>query len=302
MNLEIYSQNKKKKFDVIQYPSFLNFGLTLLLPNNSKKICRVSGVTKLCREINNQKINLLHILSDYIEKKRVQNAHKVFAPSKIISKKASFVYAKKIYTLASPIGKINKEISKIKKKKLKEKYLLFIGTLNMVKGIDLLANAIPKIFKKHKNIRLIISGRNENFGENVNSINYLLTKCKKFKSRINYLNILPKKDIFALYEKAEAIIIPSRTDNYPNVMIETILFKKPIIGFLNSSLDDVIIDGKTGFLAKNQSSYSLFHKIDEFLCLSKSKRKIIDKNIYKLKNELKKIDYAKNLINFYIQN
>ena len=113
---------------------------------------------------------------------------------------------------------------------------------------------------------------------------------------------MPKKEVYNLYSNAEAIIIPSRLDNYPNVMIESILFKKPIIGFLNSSLDEVINHGKTGFLGDKQNSEYLFEKIDEFLSLSNSKKKILDKNILNLKKKLKSINYVKQLINFYNQN
>ncbi len=301
INRSIYLDNKEKKFDIIQYPSFLNFGIILILPRNCKKICRISGVTKLWRQCNNKKRNFIHILSDYLEKKRVQKAQKAFAPSNLISKKASIVYSKKIYTLSSPLVKSKRKILKFKTKK-DERYLLFIGTLNRVKGIDLLANAFVKIFKKHKNIKLKISGRAEDLGSNVNSINYFFNKCKKFKARIEYLGILPKEEIFSLYSQAEAIIIPSRLDNYPNVMIESILFKKPIIGFLNSSLEELLHDGKTGFLAIKQNSENLYYKIDEFLTLSKSKKNILNKNIITLRNKLKNIDYAKNLINFYNKN
>ena len=65
-------------------------------------------------------------------------------------------------------------------------------------------------------------------GPNIKSTNYLYKKCEKFKSRIKYLGILPKKKIYNLYINSDAIIIPSRLDNYPNVMIESIVFKKPI--------------------------------------------------------------------------
>ncbi len=301
LNLTLYSENKKKKFDVIQYPSFLNFGIILILPKKCKKICRISGVTKLWRQCNNKKRNFVHIFSDYLEKRRVQKAQKAFAPSNLISKKASMVYSKKIYTLSSPLVKLNGKILKSKTKQY-ERYLLFIGTLNRVKGVDLLASAFLKIFKKHKNITLKISGRAEDLGPNVNSIKYFFKKCKKFEPRIEYLGILPKEKIFSLYSKAEATIIPSRLDNYPNVMIESILFKKPIIGFLNSSLEEVLDDGKTGFLGAKQNSENLYYKIDEFLTLSKSKKKVLNKNILNLRGQLKNIDYAENLINFYNKN
>ena len=302
LNFAIYNENKRKKFDVIQYPSFLNFGVFLFLPKYSKKICRISGVTKIWRKCNKQDINLLHSLSDYLEKKRVQIADKVYAPSKIISKNASLVYSKKIHTINSPFIKINTNKFKNIKKLTKEKPILFVGTLNRVKGFDLLVDAFLKIFQEYKDVSLIISGRNETFENKINSISYLFRKCNKYKSRIRYMGVLPKTKIFNLYNIAEAVVIPSRLDNYPNVMIESILFKKPIIGFLNSSLEEVIRDKENGFLAKNKNSINLYNKLEEFLQINKKKRKNLDKNITKLYNKLIDVNYTKKIIDFYSVN
>lgn len=303
MNLVIYNENKKKKFDVIQYPSFLNFGIFLFFPSNSKKICRISGITKLWRSYNKQYRNLFHRLSDFIEKKRVQESFKVYAPSRIIAKKASLIYSKKIHTINSPFLELEKKnFTKLNSLKKKEKTILFVGTLNRVKGFDLLADAFFQVFEKYKNVNLIICGRNEKLDKEVNSLNYIFNKCKIYKSRIRYFGILPKKNIFSLYKKIDAVIIPSRLDNFPNVMIEALLFKKPIIGFSNSSLDEIIIDGKNGFLARKKNSKELFDKIDEFLNITIQKKIRLNKNITKLCNKFKKIDYEKKIIDFYNTN
>ena len=82
-----------------------------------------------------------------------------------------------------------------------------------------------------------------------------------------------EEKIFNLYSIAEAIVIPSRLDNYPNVMLESIQFRKPIIGFSKSSLEEVIKDKKNGFLANKKNSLNLYNKINEFLCISKKKKK-----------------------------
>ena len=42
---------KKKKFNVIQYPSYFPLGFFIFLPKNTLKVCRISGITKLWREI-----------------------------------------------------------------------------------------------------------------------------------------------------------------------------------------------------------------------------------------------------------
>ena len=302
LNISIYLENKKKKIDIIQYPSFLNFGIFLILPKNCKKFCRISGITQLWRKCNKQNKNLSHFISDYLEKKRVQVADKVYAPSNIISKKAAVIYSKKIYTVNSPFTQINLKYYKKLKKRSKEKIIIFVGTLNRVKGFDLLVNAFSKVFEEHKNVSLIISGRNETVGDRINSINYLMKKCNKYKSRIKYLGVLPKRKIFNLYSIAEAIVIPSRLDNYPNVMLESIQFRKPIIGFSKSSLEEVIKDKKTGFLANKKNSLNLYNKINEFLCISKKKKKNFNKNIKILSNKLKTVNYTKQLIDFYSVN
>ena len=116
------------------------------------------------------------------------------------------------------------------------------------------------------------------------------------------MGVLPKTKIFNLYNIAEAVVIPSRLDNYPNVMIESILFKKPIIGFLNSSLEEVIRDKENGFLAKNKNSINLYNKLEEFLQINKKKRKNLDKNITKLYNKLIDVNYTKKIIDFYSVN
>ena len=125
-------------------------------------------------------------------------------------------------------------------------------------------NAFFRVFKEHKNVLLIICGRNETIGKKINSIDYLLKRCNKYKSRIKFLGILPKKKIFNLYSVAEAIVIPSRLDNYPNVMLESIQFNKPIIGFSKSSLDEVIKDKETGFLAKKKILQNYTIKLTNF--------------------------------------
>ena len=85
-------------------------------------------------------------------------------------------------------------------------------------------------------------------------------------------------------------------------MLESIQFNKPIIGFSKSSLDEVIKDKETGFLAKKKNSSELYYKINEFLCISRKKRKNLNKNIKKLNNKLNKINYTRKLIEFYSVN
>ena len=97
MTLKIYSENKKKKFDIIQYPSFINFGVILFFPNNCKKIYIHHDIydtpianRKVYKEIRNRLIKYDYILLPSIETKYVKHYKKF---SKKIKRLNNFSYS-----------------------------------------------------------------------------------------------------------------------------------------------------------------------------------------------------------------
>ena len=68
-------------------------------------------------------------------------------------------------------------------------------------------------------------------------------------------------DYFSL---ADAFIIPSREDNLPNVMLESLACGTPVIGFPVGGIKEHVINFKTGLLADNISSESLAEAIEKF--------------------------------------
>lgn len=296
ISIHIFFLNKSK-FDIIQYPSFFPLGFFIFFPKKKVlKICRLSGVTKFWRKINSKKINLFHKISDKIEKNRILKADKVFAPSKKISKMATRYYKRKIDLCRSPI--INFEKKFLLKKKIQKNFFLFVGTLNKSKGIDLLCKAMIKVFSQNKKINLVLIGRNDKINGN-NSLDYIYKKSKKYKSRIFYIGKLNKTSIYYYYKKALAVIIPSRIDNAPNVMLEALAFKKIIIAFKNSSIDEIIINKINGLIAKKKNFVKLQNSINYFLKLNKKQKKIMKKNIFKLVKKLKERDYAQEHLDYY---
>ena len=105
----------------------------------------------------------------------------------------------------------------------------------------------------------------------------------------------------ALKQFGFEIDVIADNDN-PVYSIKYSLTQSPIIGFSKSSLEEVIKDKENGFLAKKKNSLNLYNKINEFLCISKKKKKKLNKNIKILTNKLKKINYTKQLIDLYSVN
>jgi glycosyltransferase involved in cell wall biosynthesis len=93
--------------------------------------------------------------------------------------------------------------------------------------------------------------------------------------------------------------MPSRVDNYPNACLESLYFGIPVIGTQNSSLEEMIEDKKTGFLAQNGDVNSLHTSIVEMLEMTPERYKEMKKDIqFQIQKNLDE-DRIGQLIEFY---
>jgi glycosyltransferase involved in cell wall biosynthesis len=67
-------------------------------------------------------------------------------------------------------------------------------------------------------------------------------------SRMSWLGLIPKPQVYAVLRRAEVAVIPSWVDNLANTVIESVLFHIPVIGSRGASMDELIEPGKTGEL------------------------------------------------------
>ena len=120
---------------------------------------------------------------------------------------------------------------------------------NYRKGFDLLIEAFKKL--NNQSFTLIMLGAGENCfipGIDIRNVGTINDNRKLV-------------DYFSL---ADAFIIPSREDNLPNVMLESLACGTPVIGFPVGGIKEHVINFKTGLLADNISSESLARAIENF--------------------------------------
>jgi glycosyltransferase involved in cell wall biosynthesis len=67
-----------------------------------------------------------------------------------------------------------------------------------------------------------------------------------------------------LYSAADAFIIPSVIDNFPNTVIESLMCGTPVIGFPTGGIVDAIEQGKNGLVCKEVSVKALAKGIKSF--------------------------------------
>lgn len=193
----------------------------------------------------------------------------------------------KVITLYNPVEEFQElkpdEKEKIKREigiKPNQKILLFMGRINYNKGYDKLIQAYKIVYRKDPDTIFIMCGKVED-----KSFAELRTRLT-----VPLLIIPPLKDNKVLYQISQLVILPSRIDPFPFVMIEAGSNKKPFIGGNTGGIAEFIEDGVNGLLVDPENENELVDKI-LFLLNNEKKAAELGNNLYKKVNE--KCDYNK---------
>jgi len=165
---------------------------------------------------------------------------------------------------------------------------LFVGRLNYAKNIPLLLNVLNKLSKK--NIKLLI------IGMDMSKKQELLSLIKKY-SLDNIIYLGAKENVQDYMESSDALILTSRHEGLPLVVLEALSIGLPVITTPVGGLPSVIINKKHGFLSKEISTKSILNSIDLFLNLDKKEKREIETNNINLFNHKYSIELCANKYN-----
>lgn len=135
---------------------------------------------------------------------------------------------------------------------LNKKIFLFVSENvdNKRKGIDIILDCARKL-NQDSFVFCAIGKSNEILNEHQNIISL---------GSINEEEALAK-----LYGAVDAVIIPSREDNLPNVMVEALSCGTPVIAQSRGGLTEIIDTGVNGLLFDNETEYRLVDACQDFL-------------------------------------
>jgi len=73
-----------------------------------------------------------------------------------------------------------------------------------------------------------------------------------------------KNMISEFFNNCDILVLPTLADSFPNVIIEAMMHKKPVIAFKTGGVPDMIEDGKTGFLIEQKDYKAMADKLYYF--------------------------------------
>ena len=119
------------------------------------------------------------------------------------------------------------------------------------KGFQFLNNAWPMILQKHPSATLAVFGKHRGSQDATNIVS------------LGVLNDEPS--IATAYAAADIFVAPSREDNLPNTVVESLACGTPVVAFEIGGMPDLVVPGQTGYLARPFDVNDLAHGIEQWL-------------------------------------
>lgn len=132
----------------------------------------------------------------------------------------------------------------------REKYILYIGRLEEIKGVSTLIEAI-----KDTNMKLKIIG--------TGMAEKQLKTMALGENNIEFLGFKNRGDVFKYTMESLFVVCPSICyENLPFSVIESFLFSKPVVGSEIGGIPELVKDGKTGLLFEPGNAAHLCEKMN----------------------------------------
>lgn len=278
---------KKEKPDflitqlITSLPIFLNY----IFKFDTKIILRISGYPKM---------NFFRTLFWKIVSKKI---YKITFPTKSLYEQFKVLKIfdeKKMYILNDPIINYN-ELIKLKNEKnvpkyiVNQNYIVCIGRLTRQKNFSFLIKNFALMKKKYKDYKLIIIGDGELKDK-------LISQIKKFNLYEDVILIGHQRNIYKFLKYAKAFVLSSLWEEVGFVMVEAASCNVNIIASdCKNGPEEFLVNGKGGFLFKNNNSESLNKAFDKFI--NSSEKELFQKRLV-AKKQVKKFTFFPHFQNF----
>lgn len=264
---------RQNPIDLAQYASFFGGGYYRLpgIPS----VVRISSYEPLWMTYYGHDIGLARN-EIALEAVAIRRADGVFGPSQLLAREIEKDCGCPVQVIESPFTYDAPELDYAYFETFQlEKYLLFFGTLGLLKGVKTIAEALPGIFSRYPDLKFVLIGKDAGYN-GMNMIDYVYAQAGDYRDRVVYIDKLEHQRLYPFVEHALAVVLPSRIDNFPNACIESMAHGKIVIGTRDTGFEQLVQDGVSGFLCERDNPEMLIQAIEQVMNLAQRQKAAIE--------------------------
>jgi glycosyltransferase involved in cell wall biosynthesis len=132
--------------------------------------------------------------------------------------------------------------------------VLFVGRLEIRKGVDVLLAAVESLLPAVPHLRLTLAGRDT--ATTATGETYRAAFERRARGRpllqaaVRFLGPVDDAELDELYGRCDVFCAPSRYESFGLVLVEAMSYGKPVIGAAIGGMSEVVRDGVDGLLAR----------------------------------------------------
>jgi len=138
--------------------------------------------------------------------------------------------------------------------------VLFVGRLELRKGILDLVHAAPHILKRYPHTVFRFVGRNFPTG-GFDVREYILRRLSNWRAQVELVGPVVLDEMPKAYANADICVFPSVWENYPNVCLEAMAAARCIVASSAGGMREQLDDGRCGFLVEPRNPHQLADRI-----------------------------------------
>jgi len=172
-----------------------------------------------------------------------------------------------------------------------DKFIVSVGQLEKVKGIDVLIKAFSKIEHEFPDFKLIIIGD----GKEKESLKNLSSNLK-IQNKIEFKGKLSLKETKDVMKNCYALVLSSLSEGLPRVLMVAMALEKPVIASNVGGIPELIKDSENGFLFEKGHSKELARKLKILLENKDLVKEMGKKGKEIIENKFSNEKYIKNYV------
>jgi len=134
--------------------------------------------------------------------------------------------------------------------------LLCLGRLSVQKGFDVALTAFASIARRFPNARLFVAGD----GPQRSALEYRAADLG-LTNAVDFMGWVSPHEVLALINTATIVLMPSRWEGLPSVVLQAAMMARPVVATRVSGLSEVVVHQNTGLLVEPEDAEGLANAI-----------------------------------------
>jgi glycogen(starch) synthase len=240
------------QFDVVEYPECGAEGLFFSLSRKWPTVANLRTSWPLLVEHSGHKGALSDRAAAYLEGLSVRRADMITSPSQALAdwtREEFRLSDRPISIIPHPAPIQPQTATPIPVGGFSQTRVLCVGRLEYRKNPEVVVRAAKAVCEKIPSAEFIFAGgaRLRNTANYQDWLADLAQECG-VASRMRFTGHQQHQEVEALQRAASIIVVPSRWENFPNVVMEAMIAARPIVASRVGGIPEMISDGETGLL------------------------------------------------------